>query len=292
MGFDGISGFLNKTGATLAAVAKVLLMSKKVSLSSNEGNDKKLIIMGNGPSLRTTIDEDSEWLMSHDLMAVNFAALTPEFFRLRPRYYIIADGHFFNSLHSDSNVRKLWENIGDVSWDLTLLLPAKFKHLAKPLIMHAHGIKLRYFNLTPIEGFRWLSHRLYSAGLGMPRPRNVLIPAIMEGIRLGYKEIFLCGADHSWTKTLHVDDENYVISIQPHFYEDSSEEHERVRETYKGLRLHDVLGSMTIAFKSYWEISEYAKKKRVTIINATPGSMIDAFKRIPHRESARKKDAD
>lgn len=276
---DDLSSFISKLGQSAASVLKVVLMSKGASSSSEEGKGKELVIMGNGPSLRKTIDDEFDWLVAHDLMAVNFAALSPEFFRLRPKYYILADGHFFNSLASDSNVRKLWETMGQVSWDMTLLLPSKYKHLSKPLLMHTNGIRLRYFNMTPVDGFKWLSHLFYSAGLGMPRPRNVLIPAIMEGIRMGYRKIYLCGADHSWTKTLDVDEENFVVSVQPHFYKDSEEEHKRVRETYKDLRLHDVLGSMVVAFKSYWHIAGYAGKKKVEIINATPGSMIDAFMR-------------
>lgn len=276
---DKISKFTNEIGASLASLIKIAFMSKAASLPTDDGKGKELVILGNGPSLRKTLDDKIDWLLSHDLMAVNFAALSPEFLRLRPKYYILADGHFFNSFHSDSNVRKLWENFGKVSWDMTLLVPTKFKHFVKPLLMHTHGLRVRYFNLTPVEGFRWLKHSLFRAGLGLPRPRNVLIPAIMEGIRLGYKKIYLCGADHTWTKTLDVDNENFVISIQPHFYEDNEEEHKRVRETYKGLKLHDVLGSMTVAFKSYWEISDYAKSRGIEIINASPGSMIDAFER-------------
>lgn len=279
MNFDGVSGFAGKLAGSLASVLKVSLLSRGASMSSDEGKGKELIILGNGPSLRETLDQESDWLMANPLMCVNFAAITPEFFRLRPRYYILADGHFFNSLASDANVRKLWEAFGKVSWDMTLLIPSKFRELVKPLLMHTHGLKIRYFNLTPVEGFKWLNHFFFSAGLGMPRPRNVLIPAIMEGIRMGYSKIYLCGADHTWTKTLDVDEENFVVSIQPHFYKDNDEEHRRVRETYKGLKLHDVLGSMTIAFKSYWRIADYARKKKVEIINATPSSMIDAFKR-------------
>lgn len=277
MKFDNISGILAKTGSSIASVIKIALMSKGASSSSKEGKDKELIIMGNGPSLRETIDKNFDRLILNDLMAVNFAAITPEFFRLRPKYYILADGHFFNSLDKDRNVRNLWEAFRKVSWEMTLLIPSKYRHLVKPLMMHTQNIKLRFFNLTPVEGFKWLNHIFFSMGLGMPRPRNVLIPAIMEGIRLGYPKIYICGADHSWTKTLDVDNENFVVSIQPHFYEDNKEEHDRVRETYKGLKLHDVLGSMTVAFKSYWEIADYARKRNVEIINATPGSMIDAF---------------
>lgn len=272
--------FLNNLSSSLASLLKVILMSRGASSSSSEGRGKEIVILGNGPSLRKTIDEDSEWLLAHDLMAVNFSAITPDFFNLRPRYYILADAHFFNSLSSDKNVRKLWENFGKVSWEMTLLVPSRFRHLVKPLLMHTSNIKTRFFNLTPVSGFRWLSNLLYRSGLGMPRPRNVLIPAIMESIRMGFDKIYLCGADHSWTKTLDVDEENFVISVQPHYYKDNEEEHKRVRETYKGLHLHDVLGSMTIAFRSYWAIKDYAADRKIEIINATPGSMIDAFPRL------------
>lgn len=274
---ENITSFLSKTAATFASLLKVALMSRGASPSSAEGKGKGIVILGNGPSLRSIIDNEIDFLLTYDLMAVNFAANTPDFFKLRPGYYLLADNHFFNSLQSDANVRKLWENLGKATWDMTLLLPSRLRHLAKPLTMHCKNIKTRYFNLTPIEGFSFVTHVLFKGGLGMPRPRNVLIPAIMESIRLGYERIFICGADHTWTKTLDVDKDNYVISVQPHFYQDNEEEYKRVRETYKDLRLHDVLGSMVVAFKSYWEIAPYAKKRGVEIINSTPGSMIDAF---------------
>ena len=77
-----------------------------------------------------------------------------------------------------------------------------------------------------------------------------------------------------------MDDENFVVSVQPHFYKDNDEEHKRVRSAYAGLHLHDVLGSMTIAFRSYWHVKGYADSRGVGILNATPGSMIDAFPRF------------
>ena len=280
MKFENFKDPASKVISSLASLIKVAIMSKIPSSSSSIGKGRELVILGNGPSLRETIDKHFDKLVTLDMMAVNFAALAPEFTSLRPRYYMLADGHFFNAVSSDNNVKNLWKNLSQVSWDLTLFVPVKFRHLVAPLLMDAPSLKTRWFNLTPIEGFSGLKYSLFRSGLGMPRPRNVLIPAIMEGIRMGYSTIYLCGADHTWTKTLHVDDENYVVSIQPHFYKDNEEEHKRVRETYKGLHLHDVLGSMTVAFRSYWEIAEYAKKQGVRILNASPGSMIDAFPRI------------
>ena len=285
MRLEAITGKIGDVSKTFGSLLKVALMSKGASPASDEGKEREIVIMGNGPSLRSTIDDDADWLLSHDLMAVNFAANAPDFKRLRPQYYILADGHFFRGKTSDPNVAKLWDNISRSTWDMTLLVPVKFKHLVRALLFETPNIKTRYFNLTPVEGIRWVSHILYKVGLGMPRPRNVLIPAIMEAIRLGYKKIWICGADHTWTRTLSVDDENFVVSVQPHFYKDNEEEHARVRETYKGLKLHDVLGSMTIAFRSYWDIATYAKKNGIEIINATPGSMIDAFPRRPSHSS-------
>lgn len=280
MNVDDIAGFLKNVESTVSSILKIGFLSRGVTPASRIGRGKTLVILGNGPSLRQTIDEYYERLKSYDMMAVNFAALSDDFIRLRPKYYMLADKHFFNGLATDPNVSTLWNKLRSVNWNMILLVPATYRPIAHSLVMMSKSIRIRTYNLTPVEGFRWLTHTIYSSGLGMPRPRNVLIPALMEGIRLGYSEIIICGADHTWTRTLEVDEYNRVLSVQPHFYEDNEDEHKRVRETYKNLRLHNVLGSMAIAFSSYWKVKEYADSCNVRIFNATPGSMIDAFPRI------------
>ncbi|MBD5310314.1 MAG: hypothetical protein HDS10_07855 [Bacteroides sp.] len=278
MVYDKIQKGLGRVSSSLASLVKVALLSKGVSVRHSQPEGSSIVIMGNGPSLRSTIDNEREWLESNELMAVNFFANTPDFPKLRPRYYVLADGVFFNAT-SHPNVVALWENLKKVSWEMTLFVPVRSLHLVKALAMGNDNLRFSTFNLTPVEGFKGLSHLLYRTGLGMPRPRNVMIPAIMSAIREGFPKIYLCGADHTWTQTLSVDDENFVVSIQPHFYEDNEKEKERVREAYQGLHLHEVLGSMTVAFRSYWLLREYADSLGVKIINATPGSMIDAFPR-------------
>ena len=270
---------IKNIGSDLASLVKVALMSKFIGRVRVERGSSSIVIMGNGPSLRKTIDEDPDLLADSDLMAVNFAGNTPDFRLLAPRYYILADGHFFNGITSDENVRALWDSFKNISWKMTLFVPVKYKHLVKVLLMDAPNVKTEFFNLTPIEGSIGLSHLLFDLGLGMPRPRNVMVPAIICAIRMGYEQIIICGADHTWTKTLDVTEDNIVVSVQPHFYQDNEKEEKRVKETYRNIRLHEVLGSMAVAFKSYCEIAQYAKKKGIDIINATPGSMIDAFPR-------------
>lgn len=98
---------------------------------------------------------------------------------------------------------------------------------------------------------------------------------------MGYKEIYLTGADHSWTRTLSVDDNNRVVSIQPHFYADNSAEQQRVTSVYSNVTLPRIINSFYIAFNAYHQIAGFADRIGVKIINSTPGSFIDAFTRSP-----------
>ena len=255
-------------------IAKVVLRSRPAGKVSRVEEGSELIIMGNGPSLRKTIEDSRQTLREEDTMAVNFAANTPDFFELRPTHYILADPHFFRLPSKDPNVEKLWGNLAAVDWQMLLHVPAGARIPALP-----DNVRLQRYNMTPAEGYDFLCHPLYRKGLAMPRPRNVLIPAIMEGIRQGYGKIYIVGADHTWPHTLYVDDRNRVVSVQPHFYDDNKEELDRVAQEYAGLHLHDVLGSMVVAFRSYHEIKRYAEKRGVEIFNSTPGSLIDAFTR-------------
>ena len=271
----------------LASLAKVLLRSKRPS-SPGQPTDIPLIIMGNGPSLRSFIDGGNDLRDGFDLMAVNFAANAEEFRSLRPQLYILADPHFFNGHSSDPNVARLWQNLSAVSWQMTLWLPLSHKMMVWPLLGGLpKNVEVKWFNLTPVEGRGPISRELMRSGLGMPRPRNVLIPAIMTALRAGYRKIYLVGADHTWSRSLWVDDENRVVSVQPHFYKDNDKEAKRVAAEYAGHHLHDILQSLTIAFRSYFEISDYARRIGAEIINATPGSFIDAFPRCDYAQMQR-----
>lgn len=272
----------------LASLGKVVLRSKRPSPAA-EPLDTPLIIMGNGPSLRSFIDGGPDLREGFDLMAVNFAANAPEFRSLRPQLYILADPHFFNGHATDPNVKRLWENLSSVSWRMTLWLPVGHKAMAWAILGSLpKNVEVRWFNLTPVEGRGILSRALVKAGLGMPRPRNVLIPAIMTAIRAGYREIYLVGADHTWSRSLWVDEKNCVVSVQPHFYKDNEKEAERVASEYAGYHLHDILGSLTVAFRSYFDIADHASRMGVTITNATPGSFIDAFPRCDYAQMQRR----
>lgn len=273
----------------LISAAKVLLCSRRPSDMPPKAPSKPLIVMGNGPSLRGfldyALDGGESFLNQFDLAAVNFAVITPEFFTLRPSLYILADPHFFKSSAADEKVERLWENLRSCDWPLALWLPLQHRRDAERRLEGLpSNIELKWMNLTPIEGQGIIADYLLDSGLGMPRPRNVLIPAIMTGLRSGYSRIYIVGADHSWSRTLWVDDDNHVVSVQPHFYKDDEKERKRVEAEYAGYHLHDILQSLTIAFRSYFEIKRFAERRGCRIINATPQSFIDAFPRCDYAQ--------
>lgn len=273
---SGVSGFLDNTLATIkSCVKQVVEKSAKINPANSATN--QLIILGNGPSLRTNLDNDLDLLRSADTLAVNFAANTPEFSEIQPTYYLLADPHFFDKAGDDPNVGRLIENLNSITFPMTLFVPAGARKADS--YFHNHNLTVKHFSFTAVEGYTWFENAMMNSHRGMPRPRNVLIPSIMVGIWLGYKEIYLLGADHSWLKTLSVNDRNEVVSIQPHFYKEDSREQQRVNEVYVNRQLHEVLESMMIAFKSYHRIREYADRCGTQIFNSTPSSMIDAFER-------------
>lgn len=270
-------------GKSAKSIIKMLLQTRHTSIVKAKDTSMPLIIMGNGPSLAETIKVHKDKLLSNPTLAVNFAANAPEFTEIKPSYYLLADPYFFSG--SDAgNMKSLRSSLANVDWDMTLFVPVSCrKNLSKEIHGNSH-ITVETFNNVGIEGWRWLRNLSYRRGWGMPRPRNVLIPAIIIGIMLGYEEIYITGADHSWMSTISVNDRNEVISIQPHFYKEDNKEIERVNTEYLNYPLHDIIYSFYITFKSYHAINSYARQRGINIYNATPGSLIDAFPRKDIRE--------
>lgn len=264
--------------STLKSVAKVILQSRSVKFPDKFRGTDKLIIMGNGPSLRKVLDDHLDVLRDTACMAVNFAANTPDFFKVKPALYTIADPHFYQST-ADENVTRLLSNLSRVDWPMYLFVPREAADNLRLLISN-DSITVVGYNAVGVEGWSPLVHKFFDLRLAMPRPRNVMIPSIMIGAWLGFSNIYLAGADHSWTQGLGVAPDNRVITNLPHYYQDNAHEQSRVKAVYTHHHLHDLFLSYYIAFKAYHEIQAWAAKRNIHIYNVTPGSFIDAFTRV------------
>lgn len=267
---------------TFLSVVKILLQSKwNTRLPSSFSNPDELLILANGPSLNRTIEEAAAFVEGKTLLAVNFCVTSPMFERLRPEIYLIADPLFW--IVPEKRVQLFKTMAEKTTWDMNFFVPARaLKNKDwQPLLAGNPHIKLHIYNTTPIEGFQGFCNWVFRRGWGVPRPHNVLIPSIAVGLRLPFKKVYLAGADHSWLPEIHVTDDNVVLMHQKHFYDQNKSHADTVKqENLNSARLYTILYHMYVVFKSYFVLEAYARRLDKEIINVTPGSYIDAFKRM------------
>tara|TARA_R110001592_G_scaffold246740_1_gene508692 strand:- start:4745 stop:5602 length:858 start_codon:yes stop_codon:yes gene_type:complete len=233
------------------------------------------IILGNGPSLKTVLENDLLNAKNKDIFVVNFFFKSTYFNILKPKYYVLADTAIFKpsiKRHFDF-VEEIIENLNKVSWEMYLLIPSsKNKSLTLSRITNKN-IKFIFMNTTPVNGSKSISHFLYKNNVGMPRCQNVLNLAIFSAINLGYKNVYLYGADHSWTKDLFVNEQNEVCYGDRHIYKPD------LTIIKKENTIHDLLMLFSHMFKSHKQLRNYADSVDCSIYNYTKESFIDAYKR-------------
>ena len=267
---------------TLLSVVKIVRQSRRATrLPSDFGGKDELLILANGPSLQQTVEHSPNFVAGKTLLAVNFCVTSPLFERLRPQLYLIADPLFWIV---PEKRQQLFGTLAEkTTWDMYLFVPARaLKNKEwKPLLAGNPHIRLCIYNTTPIEGFQGFCNWVFRHGWGVPRPHNVLIPSIAIALRLPFRRVYLAGADHSWLPEIRVTDDNVVLMHQKHFYDQGTSQAATVKqENLHSARLYTILYHMYVAFKSYFVLDAYARSLGKEVINITPGSYIDAFRRM------------
>lgn len=267
---------------TWLSVVKIVLQSKLCTpLPAAFKNPHELLILANGPSLSTTLSRAAPFVADKTLLAVNFFVTSPLYETLRPELYLIADPLFW--IVPEKRVQLFGTLKEKTVWNLTLFVPVRARRNQQwqPLLAGNPHIRLCFYNTTPVEGFQSFCNAVFRRGWGVPRPHNVLIPSIAVGLRLPFRTIYLAGADHSWLPEITVTDHNVVLMHQKHFYDANHSQAATVtQENLHSARLHTILYHMYVAFKSYFVLEAYARHLGKEILNITPHSYIDAFKRM------------
>lgn len=282
--------FLKNLSKSLFSLLKILFRSNlflKQTYHEKGNAGKQICILGNGPSLKITVEKYIEPLNRMELLAVNNMVSTDYFTKLKPVYYIMPARTYF---YPDTQLSQLYIDMNNlvykdleekVQWKMTLLIPTYGKHCERLAQLSKNNpyIQIQYYNATPIEGLTKLSNLFFSLNWGMPRPHNVVIPSLMNLIWLGYKEIYIVGADHSWLKEISVNEQNEALVNQKHFYDEGQTRPMKMEDRTQARKLHEIIEKFFWSFRSYWELKPFAEKKGVKIYNASEESMIDAFER-------------
>lgn len=281
-----IQSFLTNLGSLVTTLIRLLLLSKwQVRLMDPE--NQECVILANGPSLGHMIQSHQWFLEGKDLICVNHFPTTEFYPLLKPQYYVTSapdlwlddiDTFFVkqsNGLFNEMNK--------GTSWPLVFHIPYEARKFQRwqDLLRTNPDIKIVYYNNTPVEGWAWFRHLCFRLNLGMPRPHNVLIPCLTHAINMGYKKIYLWGADHSWLSEISVNNSNEVLINQKHFYDQQSTVGKPLDKRGVGERnMPELLTKFVHAFNGYFVLKQYANSRGISVLNATPGSFIDAFERV------------
>lgn len=283
--YKGFVSFITQSVNTFLSVLKILVQSK-FGLKLPKAESDRCIVLANGPSLKTSLEKHPELFKQNPLICVNTFAVTAEFESLKPQYYVMLDP-FLWDIKNESNL-KTFKNLEEkTSWKLHLLIPqhAMNNPIFQDLKNKNSNIVLTPFNYTVFKGFSGIAHWFYNKNLAMPQSLNVTITALFLGVNLGYKEIYLVGADHTWHENLHMSDENILHTKVTHFYENDSEI-KLVPYYISGIaengtrKAHEFFDIWSRTFYGYQLINDYAIDHNCSILNASEVSFIDAFKRI------------
>jgi len=263
---------------TFEYLLKIILFSnfksKRQLLNiSKRKQNTKIRILGNGNSLKQGGFIDR----AYDYMVLNDYFLSESYYEVKPLYYLVADPYYF---YTEEGINKIKDITLITNWEMYLFVPYIKGENSFFKKMETDYVKICLYNSSPFESFISIKHLFFDKMLAMPRVQNVLVAGIMMSIWLGYKTIELYGVEHSWLGLLSVDKDNNVLIQDKHFY-DKEEVSKTIFKGYDNIpwKLHEVLYAYGRIFESYWEINDYIKGKNINIINKSPNSFIDAFKK-------------
>lgn len=243
-------------------------------------NNKRLFVIGNGPSVNVDIAGFEDSLSREDVIMVNQALTSPLAFQIKPKYYVLMDP-FYMGIYDEkagidfkSRVDALNEAFVKVDWEMCLLV--SYIHYKKRINgrcikVENNFIKVCTFNSLELYSFKSLQKIFYKHNFAIPSGINVLIAALSCGVVLGYKEIYLLGANSDWHKQLSVDSQNRLYTYDAHYYDGGVPE-----KVFSNYTVAFVFKNIAQAFRAYEELG----KMSFGITNCTSKSMIDAFPRV------------
>ena len=273
---------------TVLSLLKVLVKSR-FSVNIPAPQRSSCSILGNGPSLRQSLDNDLHFIQKTETVCVNNFAASPEYAQLQPMNYALLDPAYF--LYSEQNnsrkdIEKIIRCLVNLTvWPLNLFVPqsARGSYLVSELTGKHPHVRIVYFNYTVVRGYAWFRHFIFRKGWGMPQSQNILAASLYLAITRRFKEVYLFGADHSWHEEIRISDANELLIKQEHFYDKPGEAaYLPVFDVVKKetSRMSSQFVSLSKAFYSYEILRDYAASMNVQVLNASAKSYVDAFRRV------------
>lgn len=284
---------LNKIAGTIISAIKILLFSKFWIKDNFQKGQNPLVILGTGPSLATDLPLLLKNVSSFDIICINDYPFNKDFILTKPKIYTLIDPLYWRVKKNQNEIIKYTGKeiidriIKTADWTIYVYLPRDFyATLDKEVLKNNPCVRFTIFNRISVTGFATFKHLFYKLNLGIPHCQNVINLALFLGLKLGYKKIYLLGADHSWHQQLLVDEWNQTKLKQIHYDEDKTKL--IAQPVIKSINDNGQIKPFTISelffawakvFEEYTATNNYAHSLNAKIINCSNISFIDAFER-------------
>lgn len=237
------------------------------ALPYQERKESPIHVLVNGPSLSTTIGFLDK--KPGKVMMVNNALCKS--FSIYPDYYCIVDPIY-----------------GDENFNGTKALYRALEEYRQPLVvytiseisnkMHLNNSKIDIRNVCCNTCPEYRGKReeyILKKNLASFLPQGVVVMALYVSIQLGYKTIYLHGADASEIYGIRVDDKNRLLLKPNHYYEEDNKEiwlknHNMLKEYIADCNLYE----------SLYGLKKYSEDCGANIINLSVNSLIDCFEKL------------
>ena len=256
--------------------------SYKYRLIDLNVGDKKVIILGNGPSLKDDIAHIST--DGVDFFCVNHFADSDYFEKFKPKFYLFLDPYFWEenvSAEYSSKRLRTFRSINEkVDWDFRVYIPSYASFNIENAFYNSNVKVVRYSGLGFKKYPKFLENLLLDTSIYSPYAINVVIHSVFIAIHSGYKFIDLYGVDTSVFLNLRVDpDSNQVYAEFEHFYGKSKVLQNEAGLRHKPLTLAECLEKEYYNFLTYELMARYARHREVILQNCSSFSLIDSIER-------------
>lgn len=257
-----------------------------------QGNkNNPIYILANGPSLKIFLNEydiTPENYRHTDFCVVNDFCNDPHFESIRPRFYVISDPLFFIETIYSSRGQKAMKSIAQkVTWEMNLFVPHVY--LNSNFLSSIKGntnIKISPFHSFQFHGGEKMRFYLYRKNWGNGQFGTVALNALYISLQCNYKEIYLYGIDHNFFDNITVSDENILCKKESHFYGEDIN-YTPIINHYGGknvpanpFSVAEFLYEKASIFEGHRIMDKYAQSIGAKVINCTPNSWVDAYKRL------------
>ncbi|MCL2151842.1 MAG: hypothetical protein FWH57_02615 [Oscillospiraceae bacterium] len=247
-----------------------LLYYKKIKSIENGG--KKVIVVGNGPSV-----SDFDFFMfsrlGYEFLCVNYFALDERFFKIRPKFYCIVDPAVYKKCQDvNDKANELFHILENVDWEMTLVCTAYQRPVINNKLIRVDKINNHVYNGT----IKWLQKSVYNKNIGTFGYQNVICAALYYLLSSNVLEIGLIGVENDWHRELYVDENNDVIREYRHFYGTQRINITLDEQIQRG-ELYKYFYWYYITLYQYSIAASYAKMKSILVYNYCKYSYIDVF---------------